>query len=323
MRDSMQIDAERPGQASFILFECFQIFIFAIAVLSCALKLSEPAARRTLGPRSTTVNFEAVPALAEGPTLRFAGAWQLRSEDPRFGGFSDLAIQSGRFVALTDNGVVALIGMPTGGRSKALLKELPGGPRSPAIRRGWDTEALELTEDGYWVSFEQMHQLWLYDPSFGRALQRVKLEKRRWADNLGVEGLAADHVALMLFPEGRPEIGRFEGSRVRFRRVDGLHGRFAEAARLPDGRLLALERRFTPMGFRNAVIEMEMVRSSYRVTARHRLRVGALDNMEGMAVQPLPGGWTRLWLISDDNFQRPLRTLLLAMDIPPTRNKVF
>jgi hypothetical protein len=44
-----------------------------------------------------------------------------------------------------------------------------------------------------------------------------------------------------------------------------------------------------------------------------------LTNLEGLAAEAQPDGSTRLWIISDDNFVRPLRTLLLAVDLPPKR----
>jgi hypothetical protein len=35
-----------------------------------------------------------------------------------------------------------------------------------------------------------------------------------------------------------------------------------------------------------------------------------------MTAERLPNGDTRLWIITDDNFQQPLRTLLIALDLP-------
>ena len=40
-----------------------------------------------------------------------------------------------------------------------------------------------------------------------------------------------------------------------------------------------------------------------------------IDNMEGIALDRGPGGDIRLWLISDDNFQFPQRTLLVRFDV--------
>ena len=38
-----------------------------------------------------------------------------------------------------------------------------------------------------------------------------------------------------------------------------------------------------------------------------------------VAVERRTGGGLRLWLMTDDNFQSPFRTLLIALDGPPQR----
>ena len=45
------------------------------------------------------------------------------------------------------------------------------------------------------------------------------------------------------------------------------------------------------------------------------LNVSPLDNAEAMAAERLPDGRTRLWIMTDDNFTRPFRTLLIALDL--------
>jgi hypothetical protein len=42
-----------------------------------------------------------------------------------------------------------------------------------------------------------------------------------------------------------------------------------------------------------------------------------IDNMEGIALDRIPGGEIRLWLISDDNFFFIQRTLLMRFDVLP------
>ena len=53
-----------------------------------------------------------------------------------------------------------------------------------------------------------------------------------------------------------------------------------------------------------------------RITHKWTLGVGALDNIEALAPESLPNGQVRLWMMTDDNFHRPLRTLLIAVDVP-------
>jgi hypothetical protein len=45
--------------------------------------------------------------------------------------------------------------------------------------------------------------------------------------------------------------------------------------------------------------------------------LSGIDNMEGLAVAPGPGGALTLWLVSDDNFNPPQRTILVALSLGP------
>jgi hypothetical protein len=70
------------------------------------------------------------------------------------------------------------------------------------------------------------------------------------------------------------------------------------------------------LGFTNALVMLDESPGGFRIAHRFQLPLGRLANMEGMTAERLPGGAIRLWLISDDNFQRPMRTLLVAIDLP-------
>lgn len=55
--------------------------------------------------------------------------------------------------------------------------------------------------------------------------------------------------------------------------------------------------------------------TSSRVLARMNLLV-TLDNFEGIAARQMPDGRVRLYVISDDNFSKKQRTLLMIYDLP-------
>ena len=187
--------------------------------------------------------------------------------------------------------------------------------------RNRDSEALvrDSRGRGWWVAFENHHQLWLFDPGFGRALQRIDLGRRGWRANRGIEGLAADGPALLLLHEDGDHLLRVTGTRARSIRIAGARGRVSDVAAIGPGRYFAVERRVTPMGFRNALVSLEKSGSGYRFGRRIALPLGPFDNVEAIAVERRAGGGLRLWLMTDDNFQRPLRTLLIALDWPPPR----
>ena len=58
------------------------------------------------------------------------------------------------------------------------------------------------------------------------------------------------------------------------------------------------------------------VESTDGLVAQARLRGGLpTDNYEGVAIGRNPAGRIRIWVVSDDNFSRDQRTLLLALDL--------
>ena len=106
------------------------------------------------------------------------------------------------------------------------------------------------------------------------------------------------------------------GDRAVSRALTGAGSNISDAARMPDGKILVLMRDFGASGFRVALGVLLERANGWRVEQRIPLQVGALVNLEGLAVEPRPNGGARLWIVSDDNFQRPLETVLVAFDVP-------
>ena len=242
----------------------------------------------------------------------------MTSGDPLFGGVSALAIDRGRLLALTDSGRLVRF-RPASGTAE--IGELPAGPGSGRFKRNRDTEALIRDPGGmgWWVAFESHHEIWLYDPGFRRALRRIRLGERGWRANRGVEGLASDGPSLLAFPEFGGQVLQLSGSRGRTIAIANSRGRISDVVAIAAGRFIAVERRLTPFGFRNSLVMLNKARSGYRFGRRIPLPLGALDNVEAIAVERRPCGKRRLWLMTDDNFQAPLRTLLIALDWPGPR----
>ena len=128
--------------------------------------------------------------------------------------------------------------------------------------------------------------------------------------------MAADGADLLLIPEDGDSLLRVTGTRARLLPIANARGRTSDAVAIAPGRYFAIERRLTPLGFRNALVEMERTRSGYRFGRRRALPLSPIDNVEAIAVEPLAHGTRRLWLMTDDNLQPPLRTLLIALDMP-------
>lgn len=269
--------------------------------------------REVRGDALAEVRFEpiALDVDAAAP-LRIAGAWRLTSDEPRLGGVSALAVDRGELIALTDSGVVIRFPKPPRGRAAAAFHDLPDGPGSVRFKAGRDSEALarDARGRGWWVAFENRHAMWLFDRDFVRVTRRVGLGQLGWQDNKGAEGILSGQRGLTVFPEGGDEMVAVGPSRIERIRVANPYGRLADVSTLPDGRTVALARTFSPMGFSARLLLLD----GTQLKPLARLRLGRLDNPEAIATEALPGGVTRLWVMTDNDYRRRVPTLLIALD---------
>lgn len=322
--DSGAMLPERRMQPRLSFSEVFQLLVFVLAFLGIWRALGYLPNREEHGPVTTALSFKPVDLdPARFGDLTLVGAWELGSPDSRFGGFSGLALHEGGLLALTDNGALASFPKPgTTNRPAVTMRDLPDGPGSAIYI--WYRDAEALARDplgrGWWVAFEVRHELWLFDPGFTRGLKRVRMGPERWPLNGGAEGLVAlPGPELLIFPENSSKLFRMRGSRAVAEAVQGRKAAVSDAATLPDGRLILIERSFGVTGFRNDLAILDRREGGHQISERFNLPAGILTNFEGVAAEARANGAIRLWIISDDNFQRPLRTLLLAVDLPRKR----
>lgn len=306
-------------QPQFRILTAMLSLAMAASLMLAQRLLYELPNREPLGPVVADVRFEplAFDSAAFAP-LRLVGSWTLSSEDPRVGGISAVAVDGEDLVAITDSGAVIRFGKPTGPVAMARVRDLPAGPSDPRHKSNRDSEAIAADPGGrgWWVAFENRDSVWLYDSEFERALQRIAVPDGFVSTNVGIEGLATDGGQLVLLPEsgGRAlTAGPASWTESAFafpqRRVSG-------AAALRDGSLLAIERRMTLFGLENALVRLDRCGASYCLVWRKRLPLGPLDNVEAIAAEPLESGATRLWLMTDDDNRRPMRTVLVVADLP-------
>lgn len=269
--------------------------------------------------------------------LEYRGGIELRADDRRFGGLSGLRVSAdgARLTVISDGGhwITATLAYDAGGHlaaaSAAEIGPLTAENRRPlAGSRAGDAESLERTGNGWLVGFEHAHRLVFYrdgNPPFSRASRFPQPPGLAAAPpNEGLEALAAlPDKRLVALTEGlTTEAGDLRGWLLD---AGGWHtlsyvrtGLFqpVDAAALPDGDLLVLERRFTYIGGFAARI----VRLRYAaIVAEARLegeeiasieRPLTTENYEGIAVRSA-GGETLIYLVTDDNYQPLQKTLLL------------
>lgn len=280
--------------------------------------------------------------------LTWRGGLVLTSPSPNFGGWSGLALdaEGAGFLAVSDAGtwmtgqIAYEAGKPQGltGVRLGPLQSMSGEALSST--RNSDAEGLTLVDGtlshGHvLVSFERNHRIARFDIDDGvlsaeKGMISLPEAIKKLPANLGLEAIsvlrggpyagslvafaerlhdkAGDHTG-WLWIKGKPQ-------QFHLTDIDGFD--LTDAAALPDGSLLVLERRFR---------WSEGVKGRLRLIRRSELRPGAriegetlleadmnaeIDNMEGLAVQANAAGETIVTMISDDNFNKGLqRTVLL------------
>ena len=277
--------------------------------------------------------------------LTFLGGLELVLKDRKAGGISGLlSLENGAtLLAVNDNGHWISISLQQSAEGVPIAvtgfryAPLRGAKGKTLVRRwGHDTEALARDGNDLYVSAEQNHAIYHYrwPVASGEELmtgsvwlpERIKKLPR----NEGLEALAA-------VPENLPEGGKLlavaESSASDLHDLsafligpDGVErlqitrsGRYGvtDAAFLPNGDLVLLERRFSLrdlIGMRLRRFEGKTVKAGARLTGEVLLEADfgfQIDNMEALAVHQNLSGETILTLMSDDNRSFLQRTLLL------------
>ena len=282
------------------------------------------------------------PARQQVGALTFLGGVQLKSADPAFGGYSALAVDGDRFTLLSDGGNILRFRLGGDWRVRDVATaDIPAGPGTGWDKRDRDTESMVVAAGHAWAGYEADNGIWRFDARL-RRVQAVVHPRAMdsWPDNGGPEAMArlpdgrfvvigeVAHVPRRLWPRseearlGTRDALLFAGDPI----VSGAPRRFAyvahgrhdvsDAAALPDGSLLVLERRFRLPNRWSAMITRVAARD-IRAGGIARSQVLAVleaplvhDNFEGLAVTR-DGAQTILWLVSDDNQSIWQRTLLL------------
>jgi hypothetical protein len=292
------------------------------------------------------------PGRKEFGKLVWRGGINLFAKSRFFGGYSGLIVDpSGRsLLAISDAGTWLRADIDYDGRK---LKGLSGASIGPVLGKDGrplasdamrDSEGIALADGDTskgtaFVSFERNHRIERYPftperfgpPSGGF---RLPAEAKRMSANRGIEAIAPIRSGrlkgtVVAFGERLPDkngnlrgwlIGGPTPGAIALKSIGGFD--VTDAAVLPDGGLVLLERRFR---------YSEGIKMRIRRIAAQDLKPGAvisgevlleawdnlnIDNMEGIAVHRSAQGETILTLISDDNFSALQRTLLMQFAMP-------
>ena len=284
----------------------------ALSVVSVPLDAGEPG-RQTVG------------------TLRYAGGLWLSSDDPRFGGLSDLRVSEDgqvlRAVSDCGRGFVAKLSYDGAGRLAGLgeprLYDLVTPTGEPLRLGETDSESLAFDGQQLEVGFEGRGRVWSYglEPPFaGPARPRPAPEGlRTCGSNAGLETMARiEGGRRLLVCEGRrsasTDVPAWIGADAAWTGrsyplfFDGGWGgepfHPTAATPLPGGDALLVERRFPPIGARIVRLSASDLAASGPLHPNEIARIEAplaLDNFEGIDARLDANGRTVVYLLSDDN----------------------
>lgn len=304
------VDGSVPG--SITLTPSQRITISSTPV---ALDTSDPA-RRRLG------------------ALRFLGGWQLTSDARGFGGLSAIDVVGNRVTALGDGGTIMRFRLGRfGNATDASILRLPDGCGKVVRKYDNDTEALahDGTRTNWWVSYESRNAMCRTSADFTVGESVAKPDAiAAWPRKSGPESMTrlSDGRFLVIAEDARdygdirpivifdrdPTDPAAVATTLGYRAPRGFKP--TDVAQLPDGRLLVLNRRFALTSLFSAKLVLlppleEKPRAVLQGPTIAQLQSPVIaDNFEGLSVS-VENGKPIIWMISDNNFMRWQRTLLL------------
>jgi hypothetical protein len=279
--------------------------------------------------------------------LEYRSGLILTSRFPGFGGLSGLRLDAKgeRFISFSDKGSWFTGRIVYSGREMVGLGDVEAAPMlgpdgRPITARGWfDTESIALDGPHVYIGLERVNRVLRFDFSEGFTRSRgedvpMPAAVRKLPFNKGLE-------ALVFVPKGLPLAGTLiaisergldrDGNLIGFlvggptpgrfsvRRTDGFD--VSDAALLPSGDLLLLERKFSLLagvGIRIRRIVLASVAPGAVIDGPSIFNADLdqeIDNMEGLDAHVTPQGDTVLTMVSDDNFSMIQRTLLLQFTL--------
>jgi len=273
--------------------------------------------------------------------LEFVSGHVLTSKNDNFGGISGIRIVKDTLYSVTDKGhfLTAKIIREAGrisGLEKATLTRLrdESGERIKK-KRNADAESLEIVGSQYLVGFERNDRVEVFNQKGDKLIgderaKTISFKKYDFPNNKGPEAIA--HIPgtekLLAFAEYAPNGDNLhqgfivEGSKITPFFITLTPGySLTDADFLPSGELLMLERFYTPItGSAMRIRKFNVSQLSEGAILDGEIIMEAtsemqIDNMEGLTITQNENGETALTLISDDNFNRSQRTLLLEFKL--------
>ena len=300
------------------------------------------SALRSRRSRSTPLNPASSGRVRFGP-LEFRGGLQLTSPYKDFGGLSALRLfaNGANFISLTDKGHwlkgrIAYAGGRPVGIQDAEMAPILGPDGRPLAARGWyDTESIAIDGGTLYVGIERVNRIVRFDYGRSGLLARgqpiaIPAGISSLPNNRGLEclefiprSMPAGGTLVAISERGLDSAGNLRGFLIGGKTPGEFsvarHNDFdiSDCAVLPDRDLMFLERRFTwttGIAVRLRRVPLDTLAPGAVVDGKEILTADMgyqIDNLEGLSVHRGSNGETLLTMVSDDNFSRLQRTILL------------
>lgn len=265
------------------------------------------------------------------------GVWRMESPHADFGSFSTLvSTGAGRFITFSDKGHALRFSAPGMDQRDSRIVSIVVTDSLHKFTRDAEGATYDRATGRSWIAWETSNAISRLSPQLKREAIVLPQAMADWGNNSGPETLLrlADGRFIALregFDEQHHRAVVFSGDPIesgepeRFSFVGPARFAPTDAAQLPDGRVLILLRRLVwPMPFRFAgriaIADPDEIQPGGVWKAREVAKLTSgmpVDNFEGMAIEPGPGGKATVWLISDDNDAATQATLLWKLVVDP------
>ena len=311
-------------------------FYFVGGAQSAVLKPIFPEAIRI---RATPVSIQpGEPNRRRLGGLTLLAGWKLESRSVQFGGWSSLHVEGDRVTTVSDGGAVLRFRLGRFGHATdAAIVPVPHqcGPDNSKSDRDTESLALDPVSGDWWIGYEARNAICRMTGDFGRGLRvATPAAMADWPVMTGAESMVrlpdgrfiviAEHMhgdgprALLIFDRD-PTDPKAQVARANYVPPAGFDP--TDAALLPDGRILVMNRRFSIDLFTCvlASIDLADIAPGRTLVAKPLARFVPpilSDNYEGLSVT-VEQGQPIVWVISDDNFMSWQGTYLLKFAIDP------
>ncbi len=315
----------------------------AVAFLFISGDAEEPNRLPDARQLSVTAHRLAVPAgnvdIPTALSLHLTDAWELTSANSEFGGLSAMYASGRALTFVADRGALIRLGSNPASESwRGIVSPLPFGCGDMNDKHLRDTESLAFDPKmgTLWIGFEHRNGICRIasENNEGTLFNAPKAMSHWWKAG-GPEAMVRlkgggflifqetprDHAPDndVLYFDRDPAEPSAKVTLMRYRAPTGFSP--VDAAQLPDGRLLVLNRQFAlPFNFTNrlSILTLPKIKPGALLTGPIIARIdggGIADNYEALAIDS-DGQDLSIWLASDSNFFSIQRTLLLRFAWP-------